>query len=328
MDSKYAAAHASPKGPGDSRPTAQQIIKDEELEGKLTGKVILITGCSSGIGIETAKALSTTGATLYLTARDLNKARNALGSFSEQSNIHLLELDLESFASVRKCAAEFLSKSSTLNILINNAGVMFPPEGRTADGFEIQFGTNYLAHFLLFQLLKDTLIASASAEMCSRVIMVSSSGHRASEVQFDDYNFEKGYDAWKAYGQSKTAMIWAANEIDARYGASGLHAYSLHPGGITSGLQKYVTGELAKNWSSMPGLEELWKSTEQGAATTVWAATAKDLEGKGGKFLEDCQVIGPLKEGDGMLAPGHAAWVYDEVKAKRLYELSLELVKV
>ncbi|KAJ5641913.1 hypothetical protein N7490_005913 [Penicillium lividum] len=328
MDSKYTADHISPNGPGDSRPTAQQIIKDEGLEGKLAGKVILITGCSSGIGIPTAIALATTGATLYLTARNLDKARAALGSLTQQKNVHLLELDLNSFASVRKCAAEFLSKSSSLNILINNAGIMVPPEGRTIDGFETQFGTNHLAHFLLIQLLKDTLLASTSAQMCSRVIMVSSSGHRASEVQFDDYNFENGYDAWKGYGQSKTAMIWTTNEIDARFGDRGLHSYSLHPGNVSSGLQKHISADLAKQFSALSGLEALEKSPEQGAATTVWAATASDLEGRGGLFLENCQVIGPLPLDAGLLTPGYASWVYDKEKAARLYDLSLELVKV
>jgi NAD(P)-dependent dehydrogenase (short-subunit alcohol dehydrogenase family) len=328
MDSKYAAAHVSPNGPGDARPTALQIIKDEALEGKLSDKVIFITGCSSGIGIEAARALATTGATLYLTARDLDKARSALGEFAERSQVHLLELDLNSLSSVRKCAAEFLSKSSKLNILINNAGVMIPPEGRTADGFETQFGINHLAHFLLTQLLKDTLLASATPEMCSRVIMVSSSAHRASEVQFDDYNFEGGYDAFKAYGQSKTAMIWTANEIDRRYGSRGLHAYSLHPGSISSGLQKYATDDLRKQWSTIPGLEASKKSPEQGAATTIWAATAGVLEGRGGIFLEGCQIIGPLSSDAGLLEAGYAPWVYDKEKAARLYEFSKGLVGV
>ncbi|KAF7586248.1 hypothetical protein BBP40_009199 [Aspergillus hancockii] len=328
MDSKYAAAHASPHGPGDARPTALQIIKDEGLEGKLTDKVIFITGCSSGIGIETARALATTGATLYLTARDLGKAHSALGVLAEQSQVHLIQLDLNSLSSVRKCAAEFLSKSSRLNILINNAGVMIPPEGRTADGFETQFGTNHLAHFLLTQLLKDTLLASATPEMSSRVVMVSSSAHRASEVQFDDYNFRGGYDAFKAYGQSKTAMIWAANEIDRRYGSRGLHAYSLHPGSIASGLQKHATDDLRKQWSTIPGLTASGKSLEQGAATTVWAATAGILEEQGGLYLEGCQIIGPLSSDAGLLEPGYASWVYDKEKASKLYELSMGLVGV
>jgi NAD(P)-dependent dehydrogenase (short-subunit alcohol dehydrogenase family) len=323
---KYAASHASPNGPGDDRPTALKIVRDEDLEGKFTDKVIFITGCSSGIGIETARALAATGATLYLTARDLSKARSALGHLVDEKQVHLLELDLNSLASVRKCAADFLSKSSTLNILINNAGVMIPPEGRTVDGFETQFGTNHLAHFLLIQLLKDTLLESATPKLCSRVIMVSSTGHRASEVQFDNYNFQGCYDPWKAYGQSKTAMIWTANEIDRRFGSSGLHAFSLHPGNIVSGLQKYASEDVKKQWSSIPGLEASWKAPEQGAATTVWAAIAGCLEGKGGLFLEDCQIIGPLSSESGLLEPGYAPWVYDKAKAEKLYDLSLSLV--
>ncbi|PQE05995.1 short-chain dehydrogenase protein [Rutstroemia sp. NJR-2017a BBW] len=315
ITSPYVAAHASPQGPGDARPTAQQIIQDEGLENALTGKVILITGCSSGIGIETARSLATTGATLYLTARNIDKAKTALGDLAQQSNIHFLELDLGSLSSVRSCAAEFLKNSPTLNILIANAGVMIPPEGRTVDGFEIQF-----------ELLKDILIKSSTPELSSRVIMVASSGHRAAEVRFEDYNFEKGYNPWEGYGQSKTAMIWTANEIERRFGGRGVHAWSLHPGAILTELGRHVDEEGQKQWALMEGMAEAVKSVEQGAATTVWAAVARGLEGRGGKYLEDCQVIGPLPEKAGLLEPGYAAWVYDEEKAGRLYELSLGLV--
>lgn len=157
-------------------PTALEIIQNNGLEGKLQDKVILITGCSSGIGIDTARALSVTGATLYLTARDLKKAEQALGDLIEKPNVHLLTLNLNSLASVRACAEEFLSKSSQLNILINNAGVMATPEGRTQDGFETQFGTNHLGHFTLFYLLKPILLASSTPEFNSRVVNVSSRG--------------------------------------------------------------------------------------------------------------------------------------------------------
>lgn len=149
MTTRYVSAHQSPKGPGDGRPTAQQIIKDEQLDGQWSDKMILITGCSSGIGVQTAKALLGTGATLYLTARDLDKAKSALGSIMENNKVHLLELDLNSLTSVRKCADAFLAKSDRLNLFIANAGVMATPEGRTRDGFETQLGTNHLAHFLL-----------------------------------------------------------------------------------------------------------------------------------------------------------------------------------
>ena len=328
MASKYAAAHASLNGPGDARPTALQIIQDEDLEGKLTDKVMFITGCSSGIGIETARALAATGATLYLTARDPVKAKTALGSLLAQSQVHLLKLDLNSLESVRACAAEFLSKSKTLNILINNAGVMATPEGRTVDGFETQFGTNHVAHFLLFQLLKDTLLASSTPNFQSRVVNVSSSAHRYSEVQFDNLNWDKNYDPWKAYGQSKTANIWTANEIERLYGAKGLHAWSLHPGGIKSGLQQHVPQELKEAWGKNQALVAIWKNTEQGAATTVWAAVAKELEGQGGKYLEDCQIVPAWDPKTGNLGVGYAPWVYDEEKQAKLWAKSLELTEL
>ncbi|KAF2999982.1 hypothetical protein E8E14_007047 [Neopestalotiopsis sp. 37M] len=328
MSPRYADIHKNPGGPGDRRPTAAQIIQDEGLENKLAGKVILITGCSSGIGIETARALALTRATLYLTARDLEKAKGALGDLIGNGNVHLLQLDLSSFESVRECAAEFLARSETLNILIANAGIMIPPAGRTADGFKLQFGTNHLAHFLLFQLLQDTLLRSATSDMPSRVIMVSSSGHRASEVRFDDYNFDNGYDAWEGYGQSKTAMIWTSNEVERRFGARGLHSYSLHPGGIATGLQQHVGEDLMKQWATIPNMMASMKSIEQGAATTVWAAVARDLAHTGGKYLEDCQIIGPLPVDATPLDPGYAPWVYDEDKASRLYDLSLKLTSV
>jgi NAD(P)-dependent dehydrogenase (short-subunit alcohol dehydrogenase family) len=326
MTSKYAAAHESPNGPGDARPTALQIIKDEQLEGGLAGKVILITGCSSGIGIETARALWHTGATLYLTARDLKKAKTALGDLVEQPRVHLLQLDLNSLASVRACAAEFQSKSKTLNILIANAGVMACPEGRTADGFETQFGTNHLAHFLLFSLLKPVLLASSTPEFNSRVIIVSSSAHRYTKVHFDNINLDGEYEPWTAYGQSKIANLWTANEIDRRYGSQCLHAYSLHPGGIATGLMQHVSGDELAQWAKNEVLAKYWKSPEQGAATTVWAAVAKELEGKGGKFLDDCQVAKPHDPKSGQFGPGYADWAYDPENEAKLWAKSLELL--
>jgi NAD(P)-dependent dehydrogenase (short-subunit alcohol dehydrogenase family) len=232
MTARYEEVHKAPSGPGDSRPTALDIINDENLEGKLFDKVILITGCSSGIGIETAQALASTGATLFLTARDIGKAKKALGDLVTSPRIHLLELDLGSLANVRKYASNFLSTSSKLNIFIANAGVMSCPEGRTEDGFETQFGTNHLAHFLLFHLLKPTLLASSTAEFSSRVIMLSSLAHRWGKINFDNINLDGAYDPLVAYGQSKMANLWTSNEIDRCYGTEGLHAWSVQPGGI------------------------------------------------------------------------------------------------
>ncbi|KAH8820656.1 short-chain dehydrogenase [Xylogone sp. PMI_703] len=323
--SKYLEVHKNPQGSGDARPTALQIIQDEELEGKWADKVIFITGVSSGIGIETARALHTTGATLYLTARNLQKARDALPDLISSPRVHLLELDLNSLESVRKCAAEFLAKEKKLNVLICNAGVMAPPEGRTVDGFETQFGTNHLAHFLLFNLLKEVLLASSTPEFNSRVVAVSSVGHRWGSVNFDNINLEGNYDKWAGYAQSKTANVWMALEIDRRYGSKGLHALSLHPGGINSGLSRHIPEDELKAFRADPTIAKIYKSPEQGAATTILAATGKEFEGQGGKYLENCSVAEPW-DGQGRLSPGYGEHTYDTEGAKKLWTVSLGLV--
>ncbi|KAF5858337.1 hypothetical protein ETB97_004573 [Aspergillus alliaceus] len=318
---------ATTNGPN-CHPTALEIVQNNGLEGKLKNKVILITGCSSGLGIYTAQALSVTGASLYLTARDLKKAEAALGDLLKQPNVHLLTLNLDSLASVRACAEEFLSKSTQLNILINNAAVMATPEGRTQDGFETQFGTNHLGHFLLFNLLRPTLLASSTPEFNSRVVNVSSMAHRWGEVVFDNLTLEGIYEPWKSYGQSKTANIYMANEIEKRFGAQGLHAFSLHPGGIRTGLQQYVPKEQRDAWETDDVISSVWKTPEHGAATTAWAAVAKELEGHGGKYLEDCHIAKAYDPSTGMAGEGYAPWAYDEAKAAKLWEVSLKLVGI
>ena len=325
MASRYAAAHENPQGAGDARPTALDIVKDEGLEGKLSDKVALITGCSSGIGIETARALHATGAKLFLGVRDISKGQSALSDILKPGRVELLKMDLNSLDSVRAAAAEFLKKSDTLNLLINNAGIMATPEGKTADGFESQFGTCHLAHFLLFQLLKPDLIASSSSSFNSRVIILSSSGHRTAGVRFDDYNFEKDdYSPWVAYGQAKTSNIYMANEIDRRYGTRGLHALSIMPGGIMTRLQTHVPESIKALWDS-DEVKKQFKSPQQGAATTVYAALSKEWEGRGGAYLEDCAEA-KLAEGTGPTAKGHAAHAFNEQGEKRLWADSLKFV--
>jgi NAD(P)-dependent dehydrogenase (short-subunit alcohol dehydrogenase family) len=241
--------------------------------------------------------------------------------------IDLLHLDLDSLASVRTFATTFLTASNNkLNILINNAGVMVTPEGTTADGFETQFGTNHLAHFLLFQLLKPALIASATPSFGSRVVSVSSLGHRYFPPKMENLMLTGEYDANHAYAHSKTANIWFANEIERRYGAHGLHALSLHPGGIWTGLQVHVPAEHIAVWKSMPEVAKLMKTPEQGAATTVWAAVGKVWEGRGGRYLEDCQVSGPAREGYTVAEPGYEAWAYNAENEGKLWEMSNEWV--
>jgi NAD(P)-dependent dehydrogenase (short-subunit alcohol dehydrogenase family) len=330
MTSRYAAAHISPAGPGDARPTALQIIKDENLTGVLSSKTILITGCSSGLGVETARALATTGARLFLTARDLQKAKEVLSDILSPGHIELLHLDLTSFASARSCANEFLEKSQgKLNILICNAGVMrIPTLTKTADGFETQFVINHLAHFLLFQLLKPALLSSVNPEFHSRVVMVSSSVHRNSTIHLGNLNLENGaYDPGKAYAQSKTANIYMANHIERHYSPQGLHGLSLHPGSIATGLLKYIDKQMLALLDN-DEFKPYRKSPEQGAATTVYAAVGTELEGKGAIYLENCMVCGPLKERAGILDPGYAKHAFDEEKEERLWKESLKMVGV
>ncbi|KAM4060817.1 short chain dehydrogenase [Hirsutella rhossiliensis] len=330
MADRYISAHKTPNGPGDARPTAAQIIKDEALDGgQLGGQTALITGCSAGIGVDTAKALYAAGATLFLTARDLAKARAALGDalVGDGERVHLLQLDLESFDNVRACAAEFLSKSATLNLLICNAGVMTPPEGRTKDGFETQFGTNHLSHFLLFNLLQPALLAgAATSNRASRVIVLSSLAHRFGEVNFDNFNFDGNYDPWTAYAQSKTANVWTANEIERRYGSQGVHAWSVHPGAVLTDLMRHMSDAEKTGFHEDPLLAKMFKNSEQGAATSVWAATAAALEGQGGKYLEDCRITGPWDPSVGEFGPGYATYAYDVEKATKLWNKSRELV--
>ncbi len=208
--------------------------------------------------------------------------------------------------------------------------VMATPEGKTKDGFETQFGTNHVAHFYLFQLLKSTLLASSTPSFPSRVVSVSSFAHRNSRIRFDDYNFQKEpYNEWLSYGQAKTANIYFANEIERRYGSRGLHATSNHPGGIKSGLQEHLDG--MDEQMEIPKVKAYMKNTEQGAATSVYAALSKEWKDKGGKYLSDCveqaafqHPEDPMFVGD----DGYAEWAYDEEAAKRLWKDSLKMVGV
>lgn len=328
---RYAAVHQSPQGPGDARPTALQVLRDENFDSDhLAGKSIFITGVSSGLGAETAKVLFLTGATLFLTARDLDRAKQALGEeLASSSRVHFLPLDLDSFDSVRSCAELFKAQGgNTLSIFIANAGIMATPEGRTKDGFETQFGTNHLGHFLLFTLLRPALLKGTVAGLESRAVFVSSMGHRFEEIRFDDYNFDKdAYDAWKAYGQSKTANLWTANEVDRRYNSEGMRGFSVQPGGVVeTALLKHVSEDNKEAMVNDPALKPILKNTEQGAATIVWAAISKSLNGLGGKYLEDVQVAHAWKPEDGPWGLGYAPHAYSPEKEQQLWNLSVKLV--
>ena len=302
------------------------------MVGKWADKVIFLTGASSGIGTETARVLYHTGAHLFLPVRDKAKGDKVRAAIEANSSGHtgkitMLTIDLESLASVKECVAEFLTHSKQLNVLICNAGVMAPPEGRTKDGHETQFGVNHVAHFLLFQLLKPTLLASSTPDFNSRVVMLSSSAHKRSPVLWGDFNQEKtGYDPWLGYGQAKTSNAYTAFEIDRRYGSRGLHANAVHPGVILTGLQQNMGDKGVENLVAQEGTKKVLKTQEQGAATTVWAAVAKEWEGKGGKYLEDVSVSVPEEEGMAPIFRGYKPYMYDEEQSKRLWVESLQLV--
>jgi NAD(P)-dependent dehydrogenase (short-subunit alcohol dehydrogenase family) len=226
-------------------------------------------------------------------------------------------LDLTSLDSVREFAAWYLDRHDELHLLINNAGVMYTPFGHTAEGFELQFGTNHVAHFLLTCLLVPALLAGAP----SRVVNLSSAGHAGSDIVWDDPNFERrDYDKFAAYGQSKTANILFSVELERRLGDRGVHAYAVHPGMIATELARHMTRD------DMAALQERArrnpsggmpprKTLEQGAATSVWAATAPELDGHGGTYLADCRVTDQ-----------HAPWARDPGSAARLWALSETLV--
>ena len=329
----YAAQHSSLHGPSDARPTAEQVIRDQGLINALPGHSILITGCTSGIGIETARALYLTGANIYITARNMSRGRQVASELSTDPArpVQLIEMSLDSFASVRKGAADFLAQESKLHISINNAGVMATPEGKTADGFEQQFGTNHLGHFLLFQLLEPALLAGATPEQPSRVIVVSSTGHRqVKALDFDNLDFlQTPYNPWLAYGNSKLANIYFANELTRRYQDQNLIGLSLHPGSIKTPLQRHVDDDtMVKSATSTPEYQAQLKSVEQGAATTVWAAVGKEWMDRGGVYLENVGEAGPVEPKGPPYRPGYSPAAYKPEDERRLWELSEKWVSM
>jgi NAD(P)-dependent dehydrogenase (short-subunit alcohol dehydrogenase family) len=292
---------------------------DDVTSGQdLTGTVALVTGASSGLGQQTAWALAAVGSRVILAGRNDEKLAAVAQQITEkapQARVEVGHLDLTSLAQVRRFAEDFLAANDRLHLLINNAGVMATPLERTADGFELQFGTNHIGHFLLTCLLAPALLRHPP----SRIVNLSSGGHLASDIIWDDPNFERGaYDPFVAYGQSKTANILFSVELERRLSARGVHAYAVHPGLVGTALGRYMTPEVvaqlmekAKQGGGMPTR----KSLEQGAATSVWAATAPGLEAVGGSYLADCQV-----------SDHYAPWAVDPEAAARLWALSEELV--
>ena len=294
----------------------------------LGGQTAVVTGGASGLGTETARALLLAGARVLLPVRDRAKGEGVAAELrrSTGGTVELVDLDLGSLVSVRRGAAEMLALAPQIHILINNAGVMATPQGRTPDGFETQFGTNHLGHFLLTRELLPALLAAAP----SRVVALTSSGHRRSDIVWDDINFERRpYDPWDAYGQSKTANALFAVGLTQRYAGEGLTANAVHPGGIMTGLQKFVPVEEQRRmgWQDEQGrLNPVFKTPAEGASTSVWAATSPQLDGVGGLFLEDLQQSTPLDEAAPSPLFGYKPYALDPESARRLWALSEELV--
>lgn len=280
----------------------------------LIGRTCLVTGASAGLGVETVRALQSAGCEVVGAVRDLAKGQAALADAGVSCD--LVQLDLADLDSVRRAAVEAAARLPRIDLLVNNAGVMATPLRRTAQGFELQLGTNHLGHFAWTTALLPQLVSG------SRIVNVSSRGHLRSPIRWDDPHFrvESTYDRWTAYGQSKTANILFTVELERRLAGQGIHAFSLHPGVIMTELSRHLTQDDLTTMSKlMPQSGMVIKDVSAGAATTVYAAISGDLEGLGGSYLEDCHVA-ELTPGDG--SGGYAAYAMDGDGATRLWAWS------
>ena len=314
---------------------------EEALAGRdLRGKVAIVTGGHAGLGLETTRVLSNAGATVVIGSRDPKKAQMAV---AKMKNVEVGQLDLASPNSIDRFTDEFLNSSRALNLLTNNAAIMATPLMRDDRGYELQFATNHLGHFQLTARLWEPLKKSRDA----RVVALSSRGHARCGVDLNDPNFNKrAYDKRAAYGQSKSANSLFAVELDKRGQKHGIRAFAVHPGGILTDLVRYMTDEelsgfgiyrengvpnipdLTKGWSTTTaGVPERFKTVEQGAATTIWAALSTQLHGKGGVYCEDCD-IAQLVPADSELNSGVRPWAVDEAAAEALWILSEKLTSV
>jgi NAD(P)-dependent dehydrogenase (short-subunit alcohol dehydrogenase family) len=304
---------------------------DEVLQGvNLSGKRVLVTGVSAGLGVETARALAAHGAQVVGAARDLSKAQAATEQVRAQAadggSLGLVQLDLASLDSVRRCADGLLAASQPFDLIIANAGVMACPKSKTVDGFETQFGTNHLGHFVLVNRIASLLKSG------SRLVNLSSAGHRFADVDLEDPNFERTpYDEFTAYGRSKTANVLFAVEFDRRHKARDVRATAVHPGGIQTELSRHLTPHvrerlIARINASQPkdAAPFSYKTIPQGAATSVWAACVADAGAIGGRYCEDCHVA-DIVSTPGLFV-GVRPYALDPQRAQALWQKSEEMV--
>jgi len=303
---------------------------DEVLAGvDLSGKRALVTGVSAGLGVETARTLAAHGAEVVGTARDLAKAQRAFEQ-AGAGRIELIELDLADLKSVRAAADRLLAEGRPFDLMIANAGVMATPFEHTADGFERQFGTNHLGHFVLVNRV-EPLIRDGG-----RVVNLASSGHRFSDVDLDDPNFERTpYDPFVAYGRSKTANILFAVEFDRRHKHRGVRAAAVHPGGIKTELDRHMGEEALQSLLDKMNLQLAndgkpafeFKTIPQGAATSIWAGVVADADEVGGRYCENCHVSTRITdEPITASSEGVRAYALDPEHAKALWAKSEEIV--
>jgi NAD(P)-dependent dehydrogenase (short-subunit alcohol dehydrogenase family) len=306
--------------------TADQVLKGVDLRGKR----ILVTGVSAGLGVETARALAAHGALVVGAARNLAKAQRATDPVRAQAagggSLQLIELDLASLDSVRRCADALRAAGKPFDLIIANAGVMACPKSTTADGFEMQFGTNHLGHFVLVNRIAPLL------EPGARVVILSSAGHRFADVDLEDPNFaHTPYEEFVAYGRSKTANALFAVEFDRRHQARGVRAAAVHPGAIETELGRHMTtvvrDRLIANINATLPKDAppfSWKSIPQGAATSVWAGCVADADAVGGRYCEDCHVA-EISSTPG-LRGGAQPYALDATRAQALWQKSEQMV--
>lgn len=297
---------------------------DEVLaDVSLGGKVAVVTGGYSGIGVETVRALTGAGVEVWAPARDTGRAAEVLAGIIPAERV--VPMDLSDLGSVRRCAADFAAARDRLDLLICNAGVMACPEQRTPQGWEWQMAVNHFGHFVLMQSLLPLLTAAGGA----RVVALSSIAHRICGMRFDDMHFDSGaYEKWVAYGQSKSAQSLMAVELDRRYADQGIRGYGVHPGGIFTPLQRHLPKEemVALGWIQESGepsevAAKLFKTPAQGATTSLWAATNERLNDIGGVYCEDCDIAQVVPDDHAGMS-GVRSWAVDSDPAQRLWELT------